>query len=81
MKFVEAILRAALLVAVLGACAAPSPRGEVAVVRFTKNDNTVESRTVALKNMPDGAARLVVPADSVPSDAKLLDIVHQNFTA
>ena len=81
MKFVEAILRAALLVAVLGACAAPSPRGEVAVVSFTKNDNTVESRTVALKNMPDGAARLVVPADSVPSDAKLLDIVHQNFTA
>lgn len=59
---------------------ADSPR-QTAVVSFTKNDGGVVSRTFELEPQPDGAARLVVPADSVPTDAKLFDIVHCAFTA
>lgn len=59
---------------------ADSPR-QTAVVSFTKNGGGVVSRTFELEPQPDGAARLVVPADSVPTDAKLFDIVHCAFTA
>lgn len=76
---------AAILFGGVGYCGISEPAvgvvGESAKLRIIKNDNSVEVRDIALTLRPDGASRLSVAAVSIPSDAKVLEIVHQNFRA